>query len=153
ALLPRGDGRLPRAHGRHDARPRARHQPVPGRDPRQGRKRAGRGSQRAAARLRALSASKLKAPRGTFDVLGEQSVARQTLEARARALLGAAGFERIETPTFESTELFARGVGESTDIVSKEMFTFEDGGGRSLTLRPEGTAPVCRAYIEHGMHK
>jgi histidyl-tRNA synthetase len=100
-----------------------------------------------------LSESKLKAPRGTFDVLGDQAVARQALEARARALLGAAGYERIETPTFESTELFARGVGASTDIVTKEMFTFEDGGGRSLTLRPEGTAPVCRAYIEHGMHK
>jgi histidyl-tRNA synthetase len=100
-----------------------------------------------------LSEPKLKAPRGTFDVIGEQSVARQTLEARARALLGAAGYERIETPAFESTELFARGVGASTDIVSKEMFTFEDGGGRSLTLRPEGTAPVCRAYVEHGMHK
>ena len=54
---------------------------------------------------------------------------------------------------FEATELFARGVGESTDIVQKEMFTFEDAGGRSLTLRPEGTAPVCRAYLEHGMHK
>ena len=59
----------------------------------------------------------------------------------------------METPIFEDTELFARGVGESTDIVQKEMFTFEDMGGRSLTLRPEGTAPVCRAYVEHGMHK
>jgi histidyl-tRNA synthetase len=100
-----------------------------------------------------LSEPKLKAPRGTFDVLGEQAEARHALESRARTLLGAAGYERIETPTFESTELFARGVGASTDIVSKEMFTFEDGAGRSLTLRPEGTAPVCRAYIEHGMHK
>ncbi len=100
-----------------------------------------------------MSEPKLKAPRGTFDVLGEQAVARETLEARARALLGGAGYERIETPAFESTELFARGVGASTDIVSKEMFTFDDGAGRSLTLRPEGTAPVCRAYIEHGMHK
>ncbi len=100
-----------------------------------------------------MNEPKLKAPRGTFDVLGEQAVARQALEAKARALLGGAGYERIETPVFESTELFARGVGASTDIVSKEMFTFEDGGGRSLTLRPEGTAPVCRAYIEHGMHK
>ena len=61
----------------------------------------------------------------------------------ARRILGAAGYRRIETPTFEATELFARGVGESTDIVQKEMYTFEDGGGRSLTLRPEGTAPVC----------
>jgi histidyl-tRNA synthetase len=98
-----------------------------------------------------LSRAKLKAPRGTFDVLGDDAVARTALETRARAILGGAGYERIETPAFESTELFARGVGESTDIVRKEMFTFEDAGGRSLTLRPEGTAPVCRAYLEHGM--
>jgi histidyl-tRNA synthetase len=100
-----------------------------------------------------LSEPKLKAPRGTFDVLGEQAAARTVLEARARAILEGAGYERIETPTFEATELFQRGVGESTDIVRKEMFTFEDVAGRSLTLRPEGTAPVCRAYVEHGMHK
>jgi histidyl-tRNA synthetase len=100
-----------------------------------------------------LSARKLKAPRGTFDVLGAQASERAALEARARALLEGAGYERIETPAFESTELFARGVGEATDIVRKEMFTFEDGAGRSLTLRPEGTAPICRAYVEHGMHK
>jgi histidyl-tRNA synthetase len=100
-----------------------------------------------------LSAPKLKAPRGTYDVLGEQAHERVTLEARARALLEGAGYERIETPTFEATELFARGVGESTDIVRKEMFTFHDASERSLTLRPEGTAPVCRAYVEHGMHK
>ena len=100
-----------------------------------------------------MSAPKLKAPRGTFDVLGEPAQARALLEARAKALLERAGYERIETPTFEATELFARGVGQSTDIVRKEMFSFEDGSGRSLTLRPEGTAPVCRAYVEHGMHK
>ena len=100
-----------------------------------------------------MSDAKIKAPRGTFDVLGEDAAARSTLEARARSILERAGYERIETPTFEATELFARGVGESTDIVRKEMFSFEDGGGRSLTLRPEGTAPVCRAYVEHGMHK
>jgi histidyl-tRNA synthetase len=100
-----------------------------------------------------LSDSEIKAPRGTFDVLGEQATARAALEARARSILEGAGYGRIETPAFEATELFARGVGEATDIVRKEMFTFEDGGGRSLTLRPEGTAPVCRAYIEHGMHK
>jgi histidyl-tRNA synthetase len=100
-----------------------------------------------------LSERTLKAPRGTFDVLGDQAAARVTLEQRARALLEGAGYERIETPVMEATELFARGVGASTDIVSKEMFTLEDPGGRSLTLRPEGTAPVCRAYIEHGMHK
>jgi histidyl-tRNA synthetase len=100
-----------------------------------------------------LSAPKLKAPRGTFDVLGEQATVRATVEARARAILEGAGYERIETPALEATELFARGVGESTDIVQKEMYTLTDGGGRSLTLRPEGTAPVCRAYVEHGMHK
>ncbi|HEX3435010.1 MAG TPA: histidine--tRNA ligase [Solirubrobacteraceae bacterium] len=100
-----------------------------------------------------MSAPKLKAPRGTYDVLGEQAATRALLESRARSLLEGAGYERIETPTFEATELFARGVGESTDIVRKEMFTFTDSGDRSLTLRPEGTAPVCRAYVEHGMHK
>ncbi len=100
-----------------------------------------------------MSAPKLKAPRGTYDVLGEQAGARTLLESRARALLEGAGYERIETPAFEATELFSRGVGESTDIVRKEMFTFTDSGDRSLTLRPEGTAPVCRAYVEHGMHK
>jgi histidyl-tRNA synthetase len=95
----------------------------------------------------------IRAPRGTFDVLPADAARRRTLEAHAERILGAAGYGRIETPTFEATELFARGVGEATDIVRKEMYTFEDGGGRSLTLRPEGTAPVCRAYIEHGMHK
>jgi histidyl-tRNA synthetase len=100
-----------------------------------------------------LSVAKIKAPRGTYDVLGAQAAARSSLEARARTILEGAGYERIETPMFEATELFARGVGESTDIVRKEMFTLEDQGGRSLTLRPEGTAPVCRAYVEHGMHK
>jgi len=98
-------------------------------------------------------AGKIKAPRGTSDVLGEQAAARAVVEERARALLEDAGYERIETPTFEATELFARGVGASTDIVQKEMYTFDDASGRSLTLRPEGTAPVCRAYVEHGMHK
>jgi len=86
-------------------------------------------------------------------VLGEQASRRVTLEARARSTLEGAGYERIETPVLEATELFTRGVGQSTDIVRKEMFTFEDQAGRSLTLRPEGTAPVCRAYVEHGMHK
>jgi histidyl-tRNA synthetase len=100
-----------------------------------------------------LSGEKIKAPRGTYDVLGEQAVARTALEDRARSILEGAGYERIETPAFEATELFARGVGSSTDIVQKEMYTFTDGSERSLTLRPEGTAPVCRAYVEHGMHK
>jgi histidyl-tRNA synthetase len=97
--------------------------------------------------------SKLTAPRGTFDILPDQAAVRAQLERVAVELLEGAGYGRIETPTFESTELFSRGVGESTDIVQKEMYSFDDGGGRSLTLRPEGTAPVCRAYVEHGMHK
>jgi histidyl-tRNA synthetase len=97
--------------------------------------------------------SRLTAPRGTFDILPEQARIRAEVERTARELLEAAGYGRIETPTFEATELFARGVGEATDIVQKEMYSFDDGGGRSLTLRPEGTAPVCRAYVEHGMHK
>jgi histidyl-tRNA synthetase len=93
-----------------------------------------------------------QAPRGTFDVLPDQAGPRAAVESTAASILGSAGYRRIETPTFEATELFARGVGESTDIVQKEMYTFQDAGGRSLTLRPEGTAPVCRAYLEHGMH-
>jgi histidyl-tRNA synthetase len=97
--------------------------------------------------------SLIQAPRGTFDVLPADAERRADLEDRAKRILGAAGYGRIETPTFEATELFARGVGEATDIVQKEMYTFDDGGGRSLTLRPEGTAPVARAYLEHGMHK
>jgi histidyl-tRNA synthetase len=95
----------------------------------------------------------IQAPRGTFDILPESAQKRKLVEAEADRILGAAGYRRIETPTFEATELFARGVGEATDIVQKEMYTFDDGAGRSLTLRPEGTAPVCRAYLEHGMRK
>ena len=81
----------------------------------------------------------LQAPKGTFDVLPRDAERRRVLESRARKILGSAGYGRIETPAFESTELFVRGVGEATDIVQKEMYTFDDGGGRSLTLRPEGT--------------
>jgi histidyl-tRNA synthetase len=97
--------------------------------------------------------SSIQAPRGTFDVLPADAERRAVLEAHAQRVLGAAGYGRIETPTFEATELFVRTVGEATDIVQKEMYTFEDDGGRSLTLRPEITAPVCRAYLQHGMHK
>jgi histidyl-tRNA synthetase len=93
---------------------------------------------------------KIQAPRGTFDVLGDDARARASLEDLARRILEPAGYERIETPAFEATELFARGIGASTDVVQKEMFAVGEG---DLTLRPEGTAPVCRAYLEHGMHK
>jgi histidyl-tRNA synthetase len=95
----------------------------------------------------------IQVPRGTFDVLPDDAARREVVEQHAKKILEAAGYRRIETPAFEHTELFSRGVGEATDIVRKEMYSFDDGGGRSLTLRPEGTAPVCRAYIEHGMHK
>src|SRR5213596_3122528 len=98
-------------------------------------------------------APSFQAPKGTFDVLPGDAEVRERVEASARDLLERAGYARIETPAFEDTELFARGVGESTDIVRKEMFTFEDQGRRSLTLRPEATASICRAYIEHGMQK
>lgn len=96
---------------------------------------------------------KPQAPRGTYDVLPEDDAGRRAVEAAARAILGGSGYRRIETPIFEHTELFARGVGASTDIVQKEMYTFTDAGERSLTLRPEGTAPVMRAYHEHGQTK
>jgi len=96
---------------------------------------------------------RLQAPRGTQDVLPEMAAGFHLVEQAARRLLEPAGYRRIETPTFEDTALFARGVGESTDVVQKEMYSFDDGGGRSITLRPEGTAPVCRAYLEHGMQK
>jgi len=98
-------------------------------------------------------AERFRAPRGTFDILPEQQPVRRRIHEATRLALESAGYGRIETPIFEDTELFARGVGESTDIVQKEMFTFEDQGGRSLTLRPEATASICRAYLEHGMQK
>src|SRR4051794_38541983 len=94
---------------------------------------------------------RFKAPRGTFDVLPEQQPLRRRIYSVAQHALERAGYGQIDTPIFEDTDLFARGVGESTDIVQKQMFTFEDQGGRSLTLRPEATASICRAYLEHGM--
>ena len=96
---------------------------------------------------------KLQAPRGTFDVLPDDGRRRAQLRTLCGELFEPAGYGPVETPIFKATELFARGVGETTDIVQKEMFSFEDQGGRSLTLRPENTAGVCRAYLEHGMHK
>jgi histidyl-tRNA synthetase len=98
-------------------------------------------------------AERFKAPRGTFDVLPDQQPVRRRIHDAAQRALAAAGYGRIETPVFEDTDLFARGVGETTDIVQKQMFTFEDQGGRSLTLRPEATASICRAYLEHGMQQ
>ncbi len=94
-----------------------------------------------------------RAPKGTYDVVPPQSASwlavREALSAPPRS----AGYGFIDTPMFEDTALFVRGVGESTDVVTKEMYTFEDRGGRSLTLRPEGTAGVLRAIAENGLDR
>ena len=93
-----------------------------------------------------------QAPRGTSDILpGEQAYWRY-VEQKAVQTCQLYGYQRIDSPTFEETGLFARSVGQGTDIVEKEMYTFTDKGGNQITLRPEGTAPVCRAYLEHGLH-
>lgn len=99
------------------------------------------------------SGRRVAAPRGTRDVLPPESDLRQRVIDVARDAFARHGYRRIVTPTFEETDLFVRGAGESTDVVRKEMYTFEDQGGRSLSLRPEGTAPVVRAFVQHGMHK
>jgi histidyl-tRNA synthetase len=93
------------------------------------------------------------APKGTRDVLPGESRLRQRVVDVAREAFERYGYSRIVTPTFEETEVFVRGVGTSTDVVRKEMYTFRDQAGRSLSLRPEGTAPVVRAFVQHGMHK
>src|SRR5699024_9141433 len=94
----------------------------------------------------------IKAPRGTVDTLPEEAAKWQFVEEKIKDICKRYHFEEIRTPLFEHTELFQRGVGDSTDIVQKEMYTFEDKGGRSLTLKPEGTAPVVRSFVEHKMH-
>src|SRR5246500_2939235 len=97
----------------------------------------------------------IKAVRGTRDLLPPETALWNFVEAKVREVMRAYNFQEIRTPVFESTELFARGVGEDTDIVSKEMYTWEDRAraasekAQSLTLRPESTAGVVRAYIEH----
>ena len=93
-----------------------------------------------------------QAPRGTADLLPPEQKYWRFIESKAMEIASRYGFGRIDTPAFEDSDLFIRSVGEGTDIVEKEMYTFEDRGGDSVTLRPEGTAPVCRAYLEHGMH-
>lgn len=96
--------------------------------------------------------NEVRAPRGTFDILPEAARKRQFVEEIATRLFEEYGYRRIITPVFEHTELFTRAIGEATEIVEKEMYTFEDKAGRSLTLRPEATAPVVRAFIEHKLH-
>src|SRR5689334_15078680 len=95
--------------------------------------------------------SKIQAPRGTLDILPSDSWKWQVVEQIARTTATVYHFDEIRTPVFEHTELFHRGVGETSDIVHKETYTFNDRGDRSLTLRPEGTAGVVRAMIEHGL--
>ena len=93
---------------------------------------------------------KYQAPRGTHDVLPDEFVVRRDLVATAERLAELTGYQPIEPPTFEDADLFVRSVGAGTDIVEKEMYVFEDRGGDRLALRPEGTASVCRAYLQHG---
>ncbi len=93
-----------------------------------------------------------RAPRGVADILPDDQTLWTAVKSTAIHTARQFGYQQIDTPMFEHTGLFRRGVGDETDIVQKEMYSFEDLGGDSLTLRPEGTAPVCRAYIEHGMH-
>lgn len=92
-----------------------------------------------------------QAPRGTRDLLPAEHRVRDRIVAAAREQARLCGYGFIEPPTFESADLYSRGVGEATDIVEKEMYVFEDRGGDRLALRPEGTASVCRAYLQHGM--
>jgi histidyl-tRNA synthetase len=96
---------------------------------------------------------KFEAPRGTHDILPSEQPRWRRAIGEAERLCALYGYRRIDTPAFEDTELFARTSGEGSDIVQKEMYTFQDRGGRSLTLRPEATASICRAYVQHGMHR
>src|SRR5207248_2482730 len=130
--VPAGHGRLPGPRRADHAGRRARAQSVP----------------RGAARV-----SRIEAPRGTHDILPAEQPKWQRVTGEMERLCALYGYRRIQTPGFEDTELFARTSGAGSDIVQKEMYTFEDRSGRPLTLRPEGTAPICRAYVEHGMYR
>jgi len=100
-----------------------------------------------------MSGQKISAPKGVSEYVPNRSRAFEFIRENLIAPAKLAGYQLIELPVFEDTDLFTRGVGESTDVVSKEMYTFEDRGGRSITLRPEGTAGVMRAVIEHGLDR
>lgn len=93
-----------------------------------------------------------QAPRGTYDRMPSQQLLWRRINKVLEEISESFGYERIDTPVIEDAKLFSRGVGDVTDVMEKETYTFPDRGGDLLTLRPEGTAPVCRAYIEHGMH-
>jgi histidyl-tRNA synthetase len=100
-----------------------------------------------------VSSGKVRGVKGTRDLLPPETAVWAAVEAVARRVFTAYGYGEVRTPVLEETELFVRSVGETTDIVGKEMYTFPDKKGRSLTLRPENTAPVVRAFVEHGMHQ
>ena len=148
-LHPEARRRIPGRHGRapgpravDDARRRARGESVP------------RGAAGRAARVGAVSDRvKLERPRGTHDVVPAEMPRWDHVTGEIERLCGLYGFRRIVTPVFEDTALFQRTSGSGSDVVQKEMYTFSDRSDRSLTLRPEGTAPICRAYVEHGMHR
>ena len=99
-----------------------------------------------------MSDLRYQAPRGTQDILPADQPYWDAVRGAISRVASWFGYKRIETPLFEDASLFTRGVGDVTDIVQKEMYVFEDRGGQELSLRPEGTAPTCRAYLEHGMH-
>ena len=96
---------------------------------------------------------RFEAPKGTHDILPAEQPAWRRVLGEAERLCALYGYRRIQTPGFEDTDLFQRTSGQGSDVVRKEMYTFEDRGGRSMTLRPEGTAPIVRAYLEHGLHR
>ena len=95
----------------------------------------------------------IERPRGTHDILPQEQPLWRRVTDEMERLCALAGYRRIQTPVFEDTDLFARTSGQGSDVVQKEMYTFTDRSDRSLTLRPEGTAPIARAYVEHGLHR
>jgi histidyl-tRNA synthetase len=97
--------------------------------------------------------TRFEAPRGTHDILPSEQPLWQWVTGEMEAVCDLYGYRRIDTPGFEDTELIVRTSGGGSDVVQKETYTFTDRGGRSLTLRPEATAPICRAYVEHGLHR
>ena len=96
---------------------------------------------------------KIERPRGTHDVVPSEQPLWHLVTGEVERLCALYGYRKIVTPVFEDTALFARTSGQGSDVVQKEMYSFTDRSDRSLTLRPEGTAPICRAYVEHGMHR
>jgi histidyl-tRNA synthetase len=97
--------------------------------------------------------TRFEAPRGTHDILPSEQQLWQWVTGEMQDLSALYGYQRIDTPAFEDTELIVRTSGGGSDVVQKETYTFTDRGGRSLTLRPEATAPICRAYVQHGLHR